>query len=288
MSIDLYQHVNEQIIQLLEKGDIPWRRPIAGGSGAGWPKNMLTQLAYRGINVFLLAIASWSQGYQSSYWVTFNQALQLGGSVKKGEKSSMVLFWKEYKTADRTTGDPKTVPVLRYFRVFNVQQCDGIAIPDVTDQPPLAFTPIEAAERIVEGFEGRPDIRYEGLKPHYRPVSDQVVIPDKTRFISVEEFYSTLFHELAHSTGHQRRLGRGVDTNLQPFGSPDYSKEELIAEMAATYLCAHAKIEPATIQNSAAYIQGWLKVLKSDKRMVIQAAAAAQKAADWIRGERGR
>ncbi|HEY4311611.1 MAG TPA: zincin-like metallopeptidase domain-containing protein [Pirellulales bacterium] len=287
MSFDIYQSVTDQIIAMLEKGVAPWRSPILGRSSAGHPKNLESGKEYRGVNVFLLAFTAWAQGYESSYWLTFNQAKQQGGSIKKGAKSSMVVFWKKYDTEDRETGEPKTVPVLRYFSVFNVAQCDGIKAPDAVPFTPADFKPIDAAEALVRGYESGPSIVHGGQQAFYRPGADIVQIPEPTRFATGQEFYSTLYHELAHSSGHSQRLDRGLDSDPKPFGSADYGKEELIAEMAAAFLCGEVGIHPAVIGNQAAYIGGWLKQLKNDKKLVIAAAGAAQKAADWIRGERG-
>jgi antirestriction protein ArdC len=288
MSIDLYAEVTNQIVFMLEKGVVPWRSPILGRSTAGHPKNLESGKQYRGINVFLLAFTAWAQGYDSAYWLTFNQAKQRGGLVKKGEKSSMVVFWKEYEVADKETGEAKKIPVLRYYNVFNATQCDGIEIPDAVKFEPLDFKPIEAADAVVKGYAEAPAIEHGGQQACYRPLADIVRMPEPSRFISAEEYYSTLFHELGHSTGHSKRLDRKLDTDPKPFGSPDYGREELIAEMSAAFLCGHVGIPPTVIENQAAYLQGWLKQLKDDKRLVIAAAGAAQKAADWIRGEHGR
>jgi antirestriction protein ArdC len=287
MSLDLYAEVTNQIVAMLEKGVVPWRSPILGQGKAGHPKNLESGKQYRGVNVFLLAFTAWAQGYESAYWMTFNQAKQRGGTVKKGEKASFVVFWKEYGVTDRETGEPKTVPVLRYYNVFNAVQCEGIDIPDAVKFTPTEFTRIESAEAIVKGYEDAPAIEHGGRQACYRPSMDMVKMPEPSRFASSEEYYSTLFHELGHSTGHSRRLDRKLDTEPKPFGSPDYGREELIAEMSAAFLCGHVGIRPAVIENQAAYLQGWLSQLKTDKRLVIAAAGAAQKAADWIRGERG-
>lgn len=201
---------------------------------------------------------------------------------KKGEKSSIVVFWKDYEIADKETGKTKKVPVLRYYNVFNANQCDGIETPDAVEYNPLDFKPIEAAEAIVKEYSDAPSIEYGGQQAYYRPLTDIVRLPEPSRFTSAEEYYSTLFHELGHSTGHSKRLDRKLDTDPKPFGSADYGKEELIAEMAAAFLCSHAGIQPAVIDNQAAYLQGWLKQLKNDKRLIIQGAGAAQKATDWI------
>ena len=237
------------------------------------------------MNVFLLAVESWAKGYESSYWITFKQAKEKGGSVRKGEKSSMVVFWKQIEVEDRETGEPTTVPVLRYYRVFNIAQCAGIAAPDVEEYEPLDFTPIEAAQRIIEGYRNGPAIEHGHAYPCYLPTRDIVRMPDAERFVSEAEWYSALFHELGHSTGHGKRLNRGLDKSAAGFGSESYGKEELVAEMTAAFLCGHAGIERAMMDNAAAYLQGWLKKLREDKRLAVHAAGAAQKAADWILGQ---
>jgi antirestriction protein ArdC len=286
-AFDLYQTVTDQIVSMLDSGVVPWRSPILGRTSAGHPKNLESARPYRGVNVFLLAFSAYTHGYGSSYWMTFNQAKTAGGNVRKGEKSSMVVFWKQYDTTDRSTGQATTVPVLRYYNVFNVEQLEGIKAPDAVPFTPIDFKPIEAAEAVVKGYTLPPVIEHGGQQAFYRAVSDTVRMPEPTRFASGEEYYSTLFHELAHSTGHSSRLARGIDKETRAFGSPDYGKEELVAEMAAAFLCGHTGIQPNVIDNQAAYVAGWLKQIKQDKKLVIAAAAAGQKAADWIRGDRG-
>jgi antirestriction protein ArdC len=287
-SFDLYQTVTDQIVSMLEAGVVPWRSPILGRSKAGHPKNLNSGKQYRGVNVFLLAFTAFAKGYSSSYWLTFNQAKERGGNVRKGEKSSMVVFWKQYETTDKQTGQPVKVPVLRYYNVFNAEQMDGIEVPDAVKYEPIDFHPVEEAEKIALGFSGGPGVTHDGgQQAYYRPFTDSVHLPEKSRFATVEEYYSTLFHELSHSTGHSTRLDRKIDTDPKPFGSTDYGKEELVAEMSAAFLCSYAGIQPTVIENQAAYLSGWLKQLKADKKLVIAAAGQAQKAADWIRGERG-
>lgn len=285
-SFDLYQCVTNQILDMLEQGVAPWRSPILGRTSAGHPKNVESGKPYRGVNVFLLAMTAWGHGYESSYWLTFNQAKARGGAVKKGEKSSMVVFWKQLDGIDKETGEAIKLPLLRYYNVFNVVQCEGIKPPDAVPFEAVPFTPQEAAEKIVSGYVGGPTIEHAGSQAFYRSSVDIVRMPEPTRFVSNDEYYSTLLHELSHSTGHSSRLDRKLDTEPKPFGSPDYGKEELIAEMSAAFLCGHAGITPAVIENQAAYLQGWAKTLKGDKKLVIAAAGAAQKAADWIMGER--
>lgn len=283
---DIYQEVTDQILELLDRGTVPWRNPIAKAGGGGWPINLQSKKHYRGINVFLLAAAGWAKGYSSDYWLTFKQAIDQGGKVRKGEKSSLVVFWKQYTAEDRDTGDEVTIPVLKHYNVFNAEQCDEITPPDAfepdTDATP--FEPLATAESIVSGYRQKPTIRHGGGRAFYRPATDEVVMPEPVRFDTRESYYTTLFHECVHSTGHSERLNRGLDIDTSPFGSSDYSKEELIAEMGAAFLSATAGISPPTIEQSAAYISGWMQQLQSDKKFVVQAAGAAQKATDFILG----
>lgn len=290
MALDIYKAVTDRIIELLEQGTVPWRQPIRGSGGEGtFPTNLASERAYRGINVFLLAVSAWVDGYESPYWLTFRQAKEKGGHVRKGEKGSLVIFWKQYATQDRESGKDITVPVLRHYTVFNTEQCEGIDAPSPATPEVGAgeqvFTPIEAAAAIAAGFKGGPRIEHKGGRAFYRPKDDLVRIAEPDRFIDPESYYSTLFHELVHATGHSSRLDRGLDVNLAPFGSPDYSKEELVAEMGAAFLAAAAGISQATIGQSAAYIDGWRKKLSTDPKLVVHAAGAAQRAADWILGE---
>lgn len=284
MAFDIYQAVTDRILEMLEKGTAPWRHPIRGGPGGGWPKNLDPGKPYRGINVFLLAVTAWAKGYGSAFWLTFRQAAARGGAVKKGERASMVVFWKQHETTDKTSGEPLKIPVLRYYSVFNAEQCDGVAPPDAPPETDTVFEPIAEAEKIVAGYAGGPAIEHGGSRAFYRPLSDLVRIPEPVRFVDRESYYATLFHEMAHSTGHSKRLDRGLDEDLAPFGSPDYSKEELVAEMGAAFLAAAAGISPPTIEQSAAYIAGWSRKLRDDKKLIVSAAGAGQRAADWVLG----
>jgi antirestriction protein ArdC len=285
MELDLYQAVTDRILEMLDKGTAPWRHPIRQ-SGGGLPKNIDTGKPYRGVNVFLLSITSWVKGYSSAYWLTFRQAQEKSAHVRKGEKSSMVVFWKQYDTTDRETGEPKRVPVLRHFNVFNAEQVEGLKAPDAPQEPTEPFDPIEEAQAIFEGYRARPEVEFKGTRAVYIPSEDRVVLPKSEKFLSREFFYATMFHELAHSTGHRSRLDRGLSEKMTPFGSPDYSREELVAEMGSAFLCAVAGISPPTIEQSAAYIAGWRKKLSEDRKLIISAAGAGQRAADWILGQR--
>uniref|UniRef100_A0A6M3IIM7 DUF1738 domain-containing protein n=1 Tax=viral metagenome TaxID=1070528 RepID=A0A6M3IIM7_9ZZZZ len=276
MSNKVYEIITEKIIEKLENGEIPWVKPWAG---TGYPVNLVSKKEYNGINVFLLAC----QGYSSPYWLSFKQCQDLGGHVRKGEKSTMVVFWKQFTVTNED--EEKTIPLLRYYRIFNIEQCDGIGpkkipVTDINQE----FQPISAAEAIVTGMQKRPDIRYREQRAYYHPKDDFVNMPKKESFQKEEFFYSVLFHELGHSTGHEKRCGRKKFEEWAPFGSESYSKEELVAEMTAAFLCGRCQIEQQTIDNSAAYIKGWLGKLKNDPKMVVLAAAQAQKAANYITG----
>jgi antirestriction protein ArdC len=282
MALDIYQAVTDRILEMLDKGTVPWRHP-SHKAGGGLPKNLESDKPYRGVNVFLLGITSWLKGYDSAYWMTYRQALEQGGHVKRGEKSSMVVFWKKAQIVYQKTEQVKTIPVLRYYNVFNANQISDLNAPDAPPAPQKPFEPIEEAEKIVAGYADGPKIEHTGSQAFYLPNIDLVRMPVPERFVNSECFYATEFHELVHSTGHTTRLNRNLSGKFAPFGSPDYSKEELIAEMGSAFLCAAAGISPATIEQSATYIDGWRKRISDDPRLVIAAAGAGQRASDWIR-----
>lgn len=285
---DVYTIVTEKVIAALEAGTVPWHKPW--NSTDAIPKNLVSGKAYRGINPFLLTMASVSQGYESPYWVTFKQAKDRGGTVRKGERSSLVVFWKlldQVEQYNPETGktETKRPMVLRYYRVFNVEQTDDVAYPSV-ETVRNTWDPIEQCESIASGYlQGvGPSISYGGDQACYSPSEDRVSVPDKARFTVAEEYYSTLFHELTHSTGHESRLKRKDLLEFHFFGDANYSREELVAEMGSAMLCGVTGIEQVTVANSASYIASWLRKLRGDKKLVVTAAGQAQKAADMIRG----
>ena len=275
MSNKVYELVTSKILESLDKGTVPWRKPWT----AGIPRNATTKRPYSGINAVLLGMAP----YTDQRWLTFKQAGQLGGNVRKGERSTLVVFWKQLQVADAQHEEStKTFPLLRYFNVFNVAQCDGLTLSTIADTPTVE--PIAAAQAIVDGMPNPPRVAHDGDdRAYYVPSIDSVHMPAMNTFHAAEEYYSTAFHELAHFTRHQTRLNRESLETPAPFGSEVYSREELVAEFAAAFLSAHARIDN-TIANSAAYIAGWSKALRSDKRLVITAASQGQKAADYITG----
>lgn len=277
----VYDVVNQRIMELLQQGTVPWRK--TWNSETHQPQNLVSKKEYRGINVFMLAC----QEYSSPYWLTFKQCQDKGGKVRKGQKSTPVVFWKWIDRKDAGDFDQVEtrngrVPLLRYYNVFNVEQVEGITAPPSSEAITNTFTPIEVAEQIIVGMPYKPRISYGGNQPAYSPVLDLVKCPVPEAFESPTEYYATMFHELAHSTGHASRVGRKGILEPAYFGSHEYSKEELVAEMGAAFLCGHAGIEQGTIENSAAYIAGWLKALKTNGQWLVRAAAQAQKAADYI------
>ncbi|MHC4718258.1 MAG: ArdC family protein [Planctomycetota bacterium] len=285
----VYDYVTERILEHLEKGTVPWRKPWAGGDEA--PKNLISKKGYRGINPFLLACA----GYSSPWWMTYKQAAQLGGQVRKGEKGSMVIFWKPPMNGDKDAADPKdrkgSGMILRYYRVFNAAQVDGLEaalekVTPKTDKPAPKVDPIEAAEAVYKGWTNCPPVKWEGSQACYIPAQDVIRMPPRETFKGSAEVYSTLFHEMTHSTGHKDRLNRESLQKLAAFGSHEYSKEELVAEFGAAFLSAHAGISAPVIENQAAYINGWKNKLrqKDAARWVVWGASQGQKAAELILG----
>ena len=277
MKTEIYERINTLIIDQLEKGTVPWVKPWRGAACA--PKNLLSGKNYRGVNAMLTSLAAAHHG--TPYFVTYKQSQTLGGQVRSGEKGLPIVFWNFLPDKSDVEGK-KVIPFLRYYTVFNVAQCDGIEIPKQDDKP-LPFNPVESAEKIVANMPGRPKIEHGGNRAFYRPSDDHVQMPRHEDFKSSSGYYSTLFHELGHSTGHISRLKRPELEQIAAFGSHTHSKEELIAEMTAAFLCAHSDIDN-TIQQLAAYIQSWLSVLKDtkNKTWLISAAGKAQKAADYI------
>ena len=280
---NVYEVITSRIIKQLESGTAPWHKPWKVRGKSGLPRNLVSGREYRGINVWTLL----SSGYASPQWLTFRQARQLAGHVRQGEVGFPIVYWKFGKREVEDGDDiiEKRSVLCLYYTVFNVEQCEGLKIrPDEPADSQPQLEPIEACEQVVDAWRGKPIIRYGGDCASYSKVLDCVQVPERTRFDSVEEYYSTLFHELAHSTGHPARLNRSSLTDFERFGDHNYSREELVAEMGAAFLAGYCGIGNRTIDNSAAYLANWLKALKDDSRMVLVAASQAQKAADLILG----
>ena len=280
MNTKVYEIVTERIVAALEKGTAPWRKPWAGGGSVSscGPVNLASRRPYRGVNVWLLH----ASGFSSRYWVTFNQARKLKGNVRKGEKGSLVVFWKKLpgKVVDGVKS--RDFLMIRYSTVFNLSQCDGLTDPDASLAPAVAKPEPEAiasAQAIADAMPQAPTLTHGGGRACYSPSLDVVRMPERAAFAKQPEYYSTLFHELIHATGHESRVGREFGLS---FGSEKYSREELVAEMGAAFLCAEAGIVDETLDNSAAYLASWISRLKEDPTLVVKAASAAQKAAEFI------
>lgn len=225
---NIYEMVTNSIIAKLEQGVIPWRKTWQAGQA---PKSLASKKPYRGINNFLLGM----QGFQSPFWATFNQIKKQGGIVKKGEKGTVIVFWKWLKEKDKVTGKEtgKNIPLLRYFRVWNTDQTEGLKVPEFETIKPADFNPIAECENIVNGMPNPPTIEHNGTAAVYFSDRDMVRMPAPSTFETPEAYYGTLFHELAHSTGHESRLNRKELSEGSRFGSKAYSLEELVAEMAS-------------------------------------------------------
>lgn len=275
----VYERVTQRIVEALEQGTIPWRRTWSRAGGL--PRNLVSGREYRGVNLLLLALS----GYEQPLFLTFKQAQDWGGHVRKGEHGIPIVFWNWWDREDASTGETERIPFLKSFTVFNVEQCelDSRLIPILAAQHVRDFQPIGACERVLADMPQRPAIHEGEGGAFYRPSTDSVHLPARSRFESDEAFYAVAFHELAHATGHASRLNREGITDVAPFGTPIYSREELVAELCSAFVCGHTGIDsPAVEANAAAYLDGWLKVLRSDSKLVISAAAQAQRAADFI------
>lgn len=287
-AIDVYQLVTEQMLAALDREIIPWRKPWNGEDAQ--PMNGMSGNQYRGVNPFLLSAAMQCAGYDDPRWITFKQAKDAGGSVKKGEKSSIVTFWKFLEYDKEVDGEIQKAgfPMLKYFSVFNVEQCEGLDEAKLKPRPaayePSEWEKIENAERIVGGYLERQslELKHYGAEAFYNPLDDFVNMPASDRFDRAEDYYSTLFHELGHSTGHKTRLNREI---LNRFGTVGYAREELVAEFTAAFVCGSTGIESKAIEDHAAYIASWRKRLQDDPKAIVYAAGRAQKAADLILDE---
>ena len=277
MSAKIYDIVTERIIGALDKGVIPWRQPWHSRSA---PTNAVSKNSYRGINRFLLPFE-----YDDQRYVSYKQAADLGGNVKRGERGHMVVFWKslavERQTAEGEVSE-RTIPLLRYYTVFNIAQCEGLRINTEAAPAPVATLP--AADAVVSSMTNAPSIQHDQDRAYYVPASDEIHMPPQHRFENTTGYYSTLYHELTHSTGHPSRLNRpGVET-VAPFGSENYGREELVAEFGAAFLCCAVGIDSVHPDNHIAYIQSWRRAIKNDPKALVVAASQAQKAADHILG----
>lgn len=280
MSFDIYTMITDRIIAELSNGVIPWHKPWAGGSDVALSHN--TGKPYSLVNQLLLG--------KPGEYLTYKQAEAAGGHVKKGARGSFVVFWKPVQSdeIDPKTGKPHTFPVLKYYNVFHLDDCEGIS-PKWTQQVCNDNNPIESAQAVFNSYIQREGILLEqtdSTRAYYSPVSDMIHLPRFEQFDSAAAFYDVAFHEATHSTGHTSRLNRLGGISPAPFGSEDYSKEELVAEIGSAAIMHRLGIETdETFRNNAAYIQSWLQALNDDKRMIVSAASKAEKAMAYIMGD---
>jgi antirestriction protein ArdC len=287
---DLYRDVTERIIAALEAGTVPWRQPW--DPAAGRPVSMSTRKPYRGVNVLLLGLAAGERGYQSRWWGTYRQITELGGQVRRGERSVQVVFWKQPETGSDPDAEAepervRRVPLLRAFRVFNAEQADHLPQryqAAQTAAPDLAGQPQDVLGGYLAAAGGLRLVHAAGADPCYEPAADRIVLPAPGQFPSRSAYRSTAFHEAAHSTGAPQRLNRPGIAAFDHFGSGRYAREELTAEIGGAMLCTAtgAATEASLRDDSAAYIGGWLKALGDDRKLVVTAASQAERAADLV------
>lgn len=283
MATNVYQMVTDRIISEMEKGIIPWHK--------GWTCtnkgaiSYVTQKPYSFLNQLLLG--------EAGEYLTFNQCKSLGGTIKKGSKSKFVVLFtfvddKKNKTIDEDGVEHYgRIPILKYYNVFHINDCEGVKSKARNAEANENFQPIELAEQVINDYTAREKklkvLHKNQNRAYYSPSSDTVVLPLKEQFKIEEEYYSTAFHELTHSTIPAYRCNRKNDNAVAAFGSEDYSREELVAELGSAMLCNHCGIAmDKTIKNQAAYIQSWLKALKDDMRMIVWASSRAETAAKYI------
>ena len=273
------------VINGLENGTVPWRKTWKDFA----PMNAFSQRPYNGLNILLLAYLSKKNGYAYPLFGTIKQINDAGGKVKKGEKSFPVVYWNitEEETVNDETGEKETETRFTpfYYNIFNLSQTEGIDIQNYVPETVIRInSSLEMCETVIKLFPDPPEITHNSTGAFYAPRTDTVNVPELCRFDNSEEYYATTFHELAHSTGHPKRLNR-FEENRADFGGKSYNYEELVAEMAATFLCSHCGIEQ-TVENSVAYLTGWAKFLKENRKSILFGASTkAQTAVSYILGK---
>ena len=278
---DAYQIVTDSIIAALDRGVVPWKRPWEAGFDS--PRSLTSGKAYRGINTMLLGFYS----FTSPWWGTYNQIKKQGGQIRKGEHGTPIVFWRVIEKKDKVTDEvTDKLFLLRYYKVFNIEQADwaeGLPakVQKLTErQATQVIEPVAATDQMISDYADGPTITRGGSRAFYRPATDSVTLPDRNTFKSGEAEFGTMAHELIHSTGHKSRLGR---IDMATYGSDTYAKEELVAEMGAAFLAAlYGVTNTEMVEQSAAYIDGWRKAISEDKKLVVSAAGKAQAAVDRI------
>ncbi len=282
MQRDLYDSVTARILAELEAGTVPWIKPWSATAGTNVPCNAITNRPYSGCNVVLLWMAQ-AAGYPLPRFLTFKQAKETGGTVRKGEHGFRVYFVKQLEIRDKDASEDeetRLVPMMREYTVFNVAQCDGLPEKVIQSQP-IKVRNKDNRDGLADAFlvSSQADIREGFGEAYYRPGDDFVSMPPFISFKSADAFYNTAFHELGHWTGHKSRLDRDLKNR---FGDRQYAAEELIAELSAAFLCAEFGFDNDL--RHASYIAHWIELLKADKRAFFTAASKAQAAADFMRG----
>lgn len=280
MSAKINEMITARLIERVEaSGELPWKKPWT--SVSMMPRNLVSKKSYRGVNVFLLHM----MGFSSPWFLSLKQVNALGGKIREGEKGNIVTFFKVIEKDEETTADgkPRSFAILRYYRVWNSEQCEGLEgrVPEVK-VPKRVHAPIAEAEAVIRNMPMPPRIVHGRRQASYSPPTDTVSMPSPEVFASAESYYASLLHEAVHATGAEKRLGRKAIVEPNRFGSDPYAKEELTAELGAAFLCGHCGILPSVENNSAGYLKGWLARLKADSSMLIKAGAEAQKAYDFI------
>ena len=284
---DVYQMVTDRILEHLSQGTIPWRCPWQMNScgcisySTGKPYSLLNQLLLGG---------------RTGEYITFNQAKASGGNVRKGEKSRFVVFWKLLEVKDKDTDEITIIPILKYYNVFHIDQCKNInprwRISEVDNtEPGNNLLPDDKAEQVILDYIDRSGVSFKPCRSdraYYSPSTDTIVVPELSQYSEIGEYYSSAFHEIVHLTGATKRLNRlRGDAAYQGYHET-YSTEELVAEIGLAFLCNHCGVETAdSFRNSTAYINGWVKALRSDKRLIVSAAGKAEKAVNYILGKEG-
>lgn len=285
---DIYTRITNKIVEQLERGVTPWSQPWQAGHAAGAVSKPLRANGepYKGVNVLSLWISAMEKGFDNPLWLTYNQAQELGGQVRKGEKGSLVVYANTFtkkEQNDKGEDVEKEIPFLKGYTVFNAQQIDGLPEKYYARAEPKHSDPIERIEHAEQFFANtKADIKHGGSQAFYSPSSDYIQMPDIQAFRDKESYYATLAHEMSHWTRHPSRLDR--DFGRQRFGDAGYAMEELVAEIGSAFTCADLGITPEPRENHAAYLASWLKVLKNDPKAIFTAASHAQKAADHLHG----
>ncbi len=285
---DIYTRITDKIVADLEQGLRPWLKPWSTEHTAGKITRPLRHngVPYKGINVIMLWSAAVAKGYSCPYWLTFKQALELGGNVRRGETGELVVYADRIKRTEIDAhGEEceREIPFLKGYTVFNAEQCEGLPKQYTIKPAAPALTPMQRLDGTDRFFAATgADIRQGGTRAYYAEGADFVQMPPFETFRDAESYAATLAHELTHWTKHDKRLAR--DMGRVKWGDEGYAREELVAELGSAFLCADLGITPETREDHAAYIATWLKVLKDDKRFVFSAASHAQRAADYLHG----